>query len=189
MNTNSKNTGKLGLFVICGILLFMVAVYLIGQNKNLFAETFDVKSTFKNVSGLTPGNNVRFGGINVGTVKSIEFVSDSSVVVTAVVKEEVHKYIKSDAKASIGSDGLMGTRIVRRGFRTHDRIDPFLRSLAWRVPIQILGVQPDELVAAPQRALQRRAHDHRIHWLAGEAEIVEAKGNADLQRPHRTQTA
>ena len=112
MNTNSKNTGKLGLFVICGILLFMVAVYLIGQNKNLFAETFDVKSTFKNVSGLTPGNNVRFGGINVGTVKSIEFVSDSSVVVTAVVKEEVHKYIKSDAKASIGSDGLMGDKVL-----------------------------------------------------------------------------
>lgn len=112
MIKNAKNTGKLGLFVICGVILFMVTVYLIGQNKNLFAQTFQVKSTFSNVSGLTPGNNVRFGGINIGTVKSIDFVSDSSVVVTAVIQEEVHKYIKTDAMASIGSDGLMGDKVL-----------------------------------------------------------------------------
>lgn len=112
MVKNTGNIWKLGAFVILGILLFMVAVYLIGQNKNLFTETFQVKATFSNVSGLTPGNNVRFGGINIGTVKTIEFVSDSSVVVTAVIKEEVHKYIKSDAMASIGSDGLMGDKVL-----------------------------------------------------------------------------
>ena len=112
MIKNSQNTWKVGMFVIIGILLFMVAVYLIGQNKNMFAKTFQLKSTFSNVSGLTVGNNVRFAGINIGTIKAIDFVSDSSVVVLAEIQEEVHKYIKSDATAGIGSDGLMGDKVL-----------------------------------------------------------------------------
>ena len=112
MNKNSQNTWKVGAFVVIGLLLFTVAVYLIGQNKNLFSESFQLRSAFKNVSGLTVGNNVRFGGINIGTIKTIDFVSDSSVVVMAEIQEEVHKYIKSDATAAIGSDGLMGDKVL-----------------------------------------------------------------------------
>ena len=58
------------------------------------------------------GNNVRFSGINVGTVSEIELVNDSSVVVVLVIQEEVQKYIKTDAMASIGSDGLMGDKVT-----------------------------------------------------------------------------
>lgn len=100
------------MFTILGVVLFMVAIYFIGNNKNLFTSTFQLKSHFKNVSGLKEGNNVRFSGINVGTVSGIEFISDSSVVVNIVIKKEVQKYIKSDAVASIGSDGLMGDKVL-----------------------------------------------------------------------------
>lgn len=103
---------KLGMFVIIGVLLFMISIYMIGKNKNLFTETFQIKSYFNNVSGLKAGNNVRFSGINVGTVKSIEFISDTSVIVSAVIKEDVHRFIKADAMASIGSDGLMGDKVL-----------------------------------------------------------------------------
>ncbi len=103
---------KLGMFVIIGMILFMVGIYIIGSNKNLFGETFHLKANFNNVSGLKVGNNVRFSGINIGSVKAIEFVSDTSVVVLVVIKEEVQKYIKTDAMASIGSDGLMGDKVL-----------------------------------------------------------------------------
>lgn len=103
---------KLGMFVIIGMILFIISIYLIGSNKNLFGETFMLNTKFKNVSGLKIGNNVRFSGINVGSVKAIEFVSDTSVVVLVVIKEEVRKYIKTDAMASIGSDGLMGDKVL-----------------------------------------------------------------------------
>jgi len=103
---------KLGMFVIIGMVLFIIAIYFIGNNRNLFGETFQLRANFSNVSGLKVGNNVRFSGINIGSVKAIEFVSDTSVVVTAVVKEEVHQYIKTDAMASIGSDGLMGDKVL-----------------------------------------------------------------------------
>lgn len=112
MNKNSGYIWKLGMFVIVGVLLFIVAVYFIGVNRNLFGSTFHLKSHFKNVSGLKVGNNVRFSGINVGTVDEIEFVSDTIVVVDLLVKKEVQQYIKTDAMASIGSDGLMGDKVL-----------------------------------------------------------------------------
>lgn len=112
MKKNTNYIWKLGMFVILGLLLFVATIYYIGQNQNLFGSTFHLSANFKNVGGLKIGNNVRFSGIDVGTVKDIAFVSDSAVVVNLVVKEEVHKYIKTDAIASIGSDGLMGDKVL-----------------------------------------------------------------------------
>lgn len=100
------------MFVLLGLTLFVVTIYFIGKNKNLFASTFHLKTQFKNVSGLKVGNNVRFSGINIGTVKKIEFVSDSAVVVDLIIKEEIQQFIKTDATASIGSDGLMGDKVL-----------------------------------------------------------------------------
>lgn len=112
MNKKSGYIWKLGMFVIIGLALFIITIYFIGKNRNLFVSTFHLKSHFKNVSGLKAGNNVRFSGINVGTVNEIEFVSDSSVVVNFIIKKEVQQFIKTDARASIGSDGLMGDKVL-----------------------------------------------------------------------------
>jgi phospholipid/cholesterol/gamma-HCH transport system substrate-binding protein len=112
MKKNSNYIWKLGMFVIIGIVLLIISIYFIGKNQNLFGSTFHLNTKFKNVSGLNIGNNVRFSGINIGTVKEIEFVSDSSVIVKLVIKEDVHQYIKTDAIASIGSDGLMGDKVL-----------------------------------------------------------------------------
>lgn len=112
MNKDANYTWKLGLFAFLGVFLLMIAIYVIGENQNLFGSTFRLKTNFKNVSGLTEGNNVRFSGIVVGTVKQIEFVSDSLVVVNMVIEDNVQKYIKKDALASIGSDGLMGDKVL-----------------------------------------------------------------------------
>jgi phospholipid/cholesterol/gamma-HCH transport system substrate-binding protein len=112
MNKESANIWKLGMFVIIGILLFIIAIYFIGKNRNLFGSTFNLKSEFKNVSGLKVGSNVRLSGINIGTVNKIEFISDSLVLVKLLIKDNVQQYIKTDATASIGSDGLVGDKVL-----------------------------------------------------------------------------
>ncbi len=112
MTKSSNYTWKLGLFVVLGLALFFVTVYFIGKSQNLFGGTFHLKTQFKNVGGLKVGNNVVLSGISIGSVKSIEFVSDSTVVVNLVIVDEVRQYIKSDALASIGSDGLMGDKVL-----------------------------------------------------------------------------
>lgn len=112
MDKESGYTWKLGMFVLIGLVLFAFTIYYVGMQKNLFGSTFRLKSNFKNVSGLEVGNNVRFSGINVGTVSEIELITDSSVVVNLLIKDDVQQFIKTDATASIGSDGLMGDKVL-----------------------------------------------------------------------------
>jgi phospholipid/cholesterol/gamma-HCH transport system substrate-binding protein len=112
MNKDTGSNWKLGMFVIVGLILFILTIYFVGKQQNMFGSTIHLKSQFKTVSGLKVGNNVRFAGINVGTVDEIQLVTDSSVVVVLIVQKEVQKYIKSDAVASIGSDGLMGDKVL-----------------------------------------------------------------------------
>jgi phospholipid/cholesterol/gamma-HCH transport system substrate-binding protein len=112
MNKDTGSNWKLGMFVIIGLILLTLTIYFIGKQQNLFGSTIYLKSKFKTVSGLKVGNNVRFSGINVGTVDEIDLITDSSVVVTLKIEKDVQKFIKKDAIASIGSDGLMGDKIM-----------------------------------------------------------------------------
>lgn len=112
MKNESGFTWKLGMFVLTGLVLFFATIYFVGKQKNLFGSTFHLKTEFKTVSGLQVGNNVRFSGINIGTVSEIDLITDSSVMVVLVMQDDVQKFIKTDATASIGSDGLMGDKIL-----------------------------------------------------------------------------
>ena len=112
MEKETGFTWKLGMFVLVGLILFVLTIYLIGKQQNLFVSTFRLKSVFANVSGLKVGNNVRFSGINVGTVNQIELITDTTVQVDLVVRKEVQQFIKLNASASIGSDGLMGDKVL-----------------------------------------------------------------------------
>ena len=112
MQKESGYTWKLGMFVIIGLVLFIATIYLIGKQKNLFGSTFRLNAQFKTVSGLKVGSNVRFAGINVGTVDEISLITDTSVEVHLLIKKDVQKFIKTDATVGIGSDGLMGDKVI-----------------------------------------------------------------------------
>jgi phospholipid/cholesterol/gamma-HCH transport system substrate-binding protein len=103
---------RLGLFIAGGIALFLLAIFIIGKQQNLFNPVFRLTTTFYNVSGLQVGNNVRFTGINVGTVDNISIINDSTVRVDMLIKKEVNKFIKSDCIVAIGSEGLIGDRLL-----------------------------------------------------------------------------
>jgi phospholipid/cholesterol/gamma-HCH transport system substrate-binding protein len=78
----------------------------------MFNPVFTLTSTFYNVSGLQVGNNIRFLGINVGTVDKISIINDSSARVDMIVKADVKPFIKQDSKVSIGSEGIIGDKII-----------------------------------------------------------------------------
>ncbi len=112
MKTTSGQKIKIGLFTFIGLLVLVAAIFFIGNRKNLFSSTFTVYGTFKNVNGLQVGNNVRFAGINIGVVQSINIVTDSAARVDLTLNSNVKRFIKKDSKISIGSDGLMGDKLV-----------------------------------------------------------------------------
>ena len=113
METHSdKFKIRLGLFVAGGLTLFVLAIFIIGRQKNLFNPVFKLESKFYNVSGLQVGNNIRFSGINIGTVDNIVIINDSTVRVDMLIKKEIKKFIKTDSEVAIGSEGLIGDRLL-----------------------------------------------------------------------------
>ncbi|WPP49780.1 MlaD family protein [Catalinimonas niigatensis] len=103
---------KLGIFVTLGFIFLVIALYLVGNQRNMFNTRFQLSSRFTDVNGLREGNNVRFAGIDVGIVKRIMIVSDSIVQVDMLIRGDVRDYIKKNALATIGTDGLVGNVIV-----------------------------------------------------------------------------
>jgi len=106
------NNVKLGLFVLAGVVFLVFSLYMIGQNQNLFGATFTLTAHFRNINGLVAGNNVRFSGIDVGTVKSITVESDTSILVVMIIDRKMKDHIKANAIASLGTDGLVGNRLI-----------------------------------------------------------------------------
>lgn len=103
---------RLGLFIAGGLGLFVIAIFLIGKQKNLFDPVFKLTTTFNSVSGLQVGSNIRFSGIDVGTVDNIMIINDSTVQVDMFIKKSVRQFIKADCEAGIGSSGIIGDRIL-----------------------------------------------------------------------------
>jgi phospholipid/cholesterol/gamma-HCH transport system substrate-binding protein len=112
MKKNISSKIRLGIFISLGIAVFIVAIYFIGDKQQLFRSTFRVSGVFKDVGGLQAGNNVRLSGINVGTIDNVSIISDTSVRVVIVIDESTRRFIKKDAIASIGSEGLMGNKAL-----------------------------------------------------------------------------
>lgn len=112
MGKSKNHALKLGLLVAVGLFLFSVAVYYMGSKQNLFSSSVDVRTYFQDVKGLMEGNKVQYSGITVGFVSNIQIVEDTLILVEMSVDKEVAQFIRKDSKVDIGSDGLMGSKIV-----------------------------------------------------------------------------
>jgi phospholipid/cholesterol/gamma-HCH transport system substrate-binding protein len=112
MEKTTSQKIRLGLFVIIGLLLFILAVYFIGDKQKMFGKTNHLEAIFDNVSGLQLGNNVRYSGINVGTVRAIQMINDSTIKVDMLIDKAIFPHIRKNAIAIIGSDGLVGNMII-----------------------------------------------------------------------------
>lgn len=126
MKNKAIDNTKVGLMVLAGVVFLVFTLYMIGRNRNLLGSTFTVKAIVSNVNGLVPGNNVRFKGMDVGTVKSIGIENDTAVVVAMTIDEKMRPFIKKTAIVSIGTDGLMGNKLINinSGDAASESVDP-----------------------------------------------------------------
>lgn len=103
---------KLGIFVLAGIAFLVLLLYIIGKNQNMFGKTFMLKARFENTNGLMRGNNIRYAGIDAGTVKSVKVFNDTTIEVILMIRTDMKNYIRKNATVSITTDGLMGNKLV-----------------------------------------------------------------------------
>ena len=112
MKKSNSHKIKLGLFIIISSLFLIIALYFIGNRQNLFSKNFKISAVFNNVNGLILGNNVRYSGINVGTVKNIHMINDTTICVDMHIDYKFLKHLKKNAVAGISSDGLVGSMVI-----------------------------------------------------------------------------
>jgi len=111
---NKTSTIKIGIFIFIGIAILIIAVFLLGDKNAMFKSTFDVKGYFRDIQGLRSGAIVRLSGIDVGSVKKIQIMSDTTgrvEVVMSLVKD-IKRFVRTDSKASIETEGLVGSKVV-----------------------------------------------------------------------------
>jgi phospholipid/cholesterol/gamma-HCH transport system substrate-binding protein len=112
---NRFRAAAVGAFVVAGILLFGAGLFLIGDRRMLFSDTFEVSAEFANISGLQDGAKVRVAGMDAGEVESIHVPPgpSSRFRVNLRVREDLHQIIRVDSVATIQTDGLVGNKFVQ----------------------------------------------------------------------------
>lgn len=112
MAKRAINNIKLGVFVITGLVFLILLLYMIGKNQHLFGSNYLLRAKFENVQGLKPGHNVRYGGIEVGTVKKIVILNDTLIEVSLLIDDNMKTVIRKNAVVSVGSEGFVGNKVV-----------------------------------------------------------------------------
>ena len=108
----NKRAVIVGIFILVGLGLLITIILIMGGQRKSFASTITVKALFHDVSGLQQGNNIWLAGVKVGTVKNISFNPDSKVLVSMSILSSMRPYIHKDSKAKIGSESLIGNKII-----------------------------------------------------------------------------
>lgn len=112
MRNDNKKSVIVGVFVLIGIIIFIAGVLTMGGQQKKFVRSIKLNAVFDDIGGLQTGNNVWFSGVKIGTVRKINFYGESQVEIVMSVEDKVKDYIRKDSKATIGSDGLIGNKII-----------------------------------------------------------------------------
>ncbi len=104
-----------GAFVLGGILLFGLGLFLIGDRRMLFEDNIEVYAEFSKIAGLQTGATVRVAGMDAGEVETIHVPQGPAQPfrVKMRVREDLHPLIRLDSVASIQNDGLVGNKFVQ----------------------------------------------------------------------------
>ena len=106
---------KVGAFVLAGLIVVGVVIFLIGDERRLFASKVEYQAVFDDVEGLRRGSPVRMGGVDIGTVDSVAYGTDpkkSDIFVSFIIVEEEAQRIRSDSVATIEGKGLLGDKMI-----------------------------------------------------------------------------
>ncbi|MDB5155889.1 MAG: transporter permease [Mucilaginibacter sp.] len=108
----NKRAVIVGLFLAIGLIVFILGVFTLGSQSKTFSKSIHVSAVFDDVSGLKTGNSVWFSGVKVGSISKIHFIGPSQVDVRMSIDEASQQYVHRNAGVHIGSDGLIGNKII-----------------------------------------------------------------------------
>ncbi|MGB7266454.1 MAG: MlaD family protein [Terracidiphilus sp.] len=109
---------RLGAFIVATLAVLAAGVFVIGSKEYLFRSTYQLKTQFDNVAGLSVGADVQVGGVHSGTVHSITLPHKpgDKIIVVMDLNKSTKEIIKRDSVASIETEGVLGNQFVAISF-------------------------------------------------------------------------
>ena len=112
MNTRTTELAVGAFVIVAAVALFFLAMRVSGLTQSTSANTYTIKASFDNISGLTSRAKVTMSGVSIGRVTSISL---DPVRLNAVVEMQINSdvdEISTDAAASILTAGLLGEKYI-----------------------------------------------------------------------------
>src|SRR5690606_18751945 len=106
---------KVGAFVLAGLCVLALVIFLIGEERRVFASKETYYTVFQDVEGLRRGSPVRMGGVDIGTVSEVSYgdnPNDARIYVRMAIVDEEARRIREDSVATIESKGLLGDKMI-----------------------------------------------------------------------------
>lgn len=104
---------QVGIFVSLGLAFSMVAILVLGGSESMFTRKTVFTTHLPNASGLLPGAKVVLSGINVGSVRSIDYDRElKNVKVTLAVAKRHADNISDGSMAEIMTQGVLGDKFI-----------------------------------------------------------------------------
>lgn len=117
-----KRAAMVGGFVLVGVVVFGLGLFLIGDRRLLFTSHFETATSFGKVTGLVVGTPVRLAGLIAGEVLEIRTPARPSekFLVRLRIREDLHALVRTDSVATIQTDGIVGNAFVQIGMGTDE---------------------------------------------------------------------
>ncbi len=109
-----KKTVLVGVFLIGGVLLFGVGLFIIGSSQQVFQGHFHVYTDFKSIDTLTKGARVRVSGMDAGQISGIDIPNSPSgqFRLNLEVDQKFRPLVREDSVATIDTSGMVGSKFV-----------------------------------------------------------------------------
>lgn len=115
MSPNPSAARRVGLLLLVALAVGAMAIFLVGERRNLFSTKHDYFIRFDSVSGLQTGSNVQLDGVGIGSIAGIDLSEDVKQIQIEVrirVEARFAKRIREDSMARIRTLGLLGDKYI-----------------------------------------------------------------------------
>jgi phospholipid/cholesterol/gamma-HCH transport system substrate-binding protein len=113
MTTRASDTLKTGIFLAFAIASFILSIYFLGSEREIFSKQSNYYVSFKDVKGLSLGAPVKLGGVIIGRIADILFAGETDeLTVTLSINEKYLSRIRLDSRVSLETAGLLGDKFA-----------------------------------------------------------------------------
>jgi len=106
----SKRYLAVGIFIIAGVILFALGIFLVGSRHQAFSRHVLLYTEFADLDGIAKGSKVQVAGMDAGQVAKIDVPDSPSghFRVQMKVDESLHGLVRADSVVTVDTEGVVG---------------------------------------------------------------------------------